>query len=427
MKIVVFGAGYVGCVTGACLAKLGHRVTVTDTVASKVETLRQGRSPVLESGLDELIAGETVQGRLSGDQDSKDALLQSDMALVCVGTPCLPNGLVETKVLYRVLQSIAAQTADRAAALPVVVRSTILAPMLRQTLAQIQSNLSTSTIEVVVNPEFLRETTAVFDFFHPPFIVVGGDNEKTLDTVLELYRGIEAPRFKMSLETASVLKYACNAFHALKIGFANEIDTLATLIGADGREVMNLLTKDRVLNISPAYLRPGFAFGGSCLTKDLRALEALAREHHEPLPLLSSVLLSNRRRVEQALDVILSRPERRLAFIGLSFKVGTDDLRESPFVELAERLLGKGFEIRIYDPDCEAARLVGSNLAQVMARLPHLARALATSPEEACAGAEAVLLCKKLLGSAAVQELAARNVVIYDLDRMDAVHKLAHD
>ena len=221
-----------------------------------------------------------------------------------------------------------------------------------------------------------------------------------------------------------MLKYACNAFHALKISFANEIDTLASMIGADGHDVMSLLTKDKVLNISAAYLRPGFAFGGSCLPKELRALEALARQHHEPLPLLSAVLTSNRRRVEQALEVILSQPQQRLAFIGLSFKLGTDDLRESPFVELAERLLGKGYEIRIYDPDFDTMRLVGSNLAQVMKRLPHLTRILVGSPEEACAEAEAVVVCKRLLKDDELRRMVRKDVPIYDLERMDAVLNL---
>jgi GDP-mannose 6-dehydrogenase len=236
---------------------------------------------------------------------------------------------------------------------------------------------------------------------------------------MQLYDGIDAPRYKVSLETASMLKYACNAFHALKISFANEIDTLASLIKADGQEVMSLLTKDRTLNASPAYLKPGFAFGGSCLPKDLRALEALAREHHEPVHLLSSVLPSNRHRVEKALEFILSHPGRRLGFIGLSFKSGSDDLRESPYLELAERLLGKGFELKIYDPDLDTHRLVGSNLAHVMERLPHLARILVKSLEEACSDADALVLCKRVYAEASLASICPEGLPVYDLEHIN--------
>jgi GDP-mannose 6-dehydrogenase len=293
-----------------------------------------------------------------------------------------------------------------------------LAPILRQILAEAQPRQGVDKLRLVINPELLRETTAIADFFNPPMLVAGGDDPAAVEHALSLYEGIQAPRYKVSLETASMLKYSCNAFHAVKIAFANEIDTLAALIGAEGQEVMKLMVQDKTLNISPAYLRPGFAFGGSCLPKDLRALEALARENHQPLPLLSSVLPSNRQRIEQALESILSRPARRLGFIGLSFKKGSDDLRDSPYVELAERLLGKGFEVKIYDSDLDPTRLVGANLAQVMERLPHLARLLVSSAEQACAQAEAVVVCKRLLQVEALHALAPKGVVIYDLDRM---------
>jgi GDP-mannose 6-dehydrogenase len=225
----------------------------------------------------------------------------------------------------------------------------------------------------------------------------------------------------VSLETASMLKYACNSFHALKIAFANEIDTLASLIKADGREVMNLVTKDTNLNISARYLKPGFAFGGSCLPKDLRALEALAREHHEPVALISSLLPSNRRRIEQAFEAIASNRGQRLAFLGLSFKHGSDDLRESPYLELAERLLGRGFELKIYDPDLDPARLVGANRAQALQRLPHMARILVGSAQEACEQAEGVVICKRLLKPQEVRLISPPETIIYDLDRMDEV------
>lgn len=418
MKIIVFGAGYVGCVTAACLAKMGHVVSVIDTIFSKVEAIRKGQSPVLEQDLAEMIAEAVAGGRLRGEQDPAPALLEADAAMICVGTPSMVNGLVDTGALRRVFQSVNGAIARRGRPLTVVIRSTILAPVLKQILAEIRAEMGGLHFQPVLNPEFLRETTAVADFFHPPFLIVGGGDEKALDHALQIYDGIDVPRYKVSLETASMVKYACNAFHALKISFANEIDTLASLIGADGREVMSLVTKDKILNISAAYLRPGFAFGGSCLPKDLRALEALGREHHEPLNLLSSILPSNRRRVEQALETIIENPGRRLAFIGLSFKAGSDDLRESPFVQVAERLLGKGFEIKIYDPDLDPHRLVGANMAHVMERLPHLARILVDSPEEACAKADAIVVCKRIMSNEAIQKLSANGVRIFDLQQM---------
>lgn len=421
MKVTVFGAGYVGCVTAGCLAKMGHFVTILDVVQSKVDAVRKGRSPVLEPGLEELIGAGVASGRLGAERaaaDGEASLLQSEMAIICIGTPSQPNGVIDTRALKRVLQSIAGGAIGRVAPLTVMVRSTALAPMLRQVLAETQPSQGADKLRLVISPELLRETTAIADFFNPPLVVAGGDDPAAVDHALSLYEGIQGPRFKVSLETASMLKYCCNAFHALKIAFANEIDTLAALIGADGQQVMGLMVQDKVLNISPAYLRPGFGFGGSCLPKDLKALEALAREHHQPLPLLSSILPSNRQRIEQALELILSRPARRLGFIGLSFKKGSDDLRDSPYVELVERLLGKGFEVRIYDSDLDPQRLVGANMAHVMERLPHLARILVNSPEEACARTEAIVVAKHLLKWEVLQALLPNGVVIYDLDRM---------
>jgi GDP-mannose 6-dehydrogenase len=421
MKVIIYGAGYVGCVTGACFARMGHLVVIIDVIQSKVESLRAGRSPILEPDLEDLIAEGVANGRLKAEMAvaSGDAgLLEADVAVVCTGTPAQRNGLVDTRALRRVFQSIASGAARRVSPLTVIVRSTALAPMLREILAEAQPCQGANKLRLVVNPEFLRETTAISDFFNPPLLVVGGDDPTAVAHALSLFKGIQAPRHKVSLETASMLKYTCNAFHALKIAFANEIDTLAAMIGADGRDVMNLMVQDTILNISPAYLRPGFAFGGSCLPKDLRALEALARENHQPLPLLSSVLPSTRQRMEQALETILSRPARRLGFIGLSFKMGSDDLRDSPYVELVERLLGKGFEIAIYDSDLDPKRLVGANMAHVMERLPHLARILVNSPEEACVHAEAVVVCKRLLNLEALRALVPDGVVIYDLNRM---------
>jgi GDP-mannose 6-dehydrogenase len=268
----------------------------------------------------------------------------------------------------------------------------------------------------VANPEFLRETNAIADFFHPPFIVVGGGDADAVEQVLQLYQGIDAPRQRLDLESALLVKYACNAYHALKIAFANEVATVAELSGADALLVMDLVGQDKLLNLSPAYLRPGFAFGGSCLPKDLRALTAWGRSVHEPLPLLAGVLASNQRRIEQALERIVAASGRAVAVFGLSFKAGSDDLRESPYVELVERLLGKGFAVRIYDPDVDPSKMVGSNLAYINVHLPHLARWLVATPEQALQGADAVLLCKKLLSKAQLVSLIQAGMAVHDIE-----------
>jgi GDP-mannose 6-dehydrogenase len=336
--------------------------------------------------------------------------------MVCVGTPSSPRGTIDTGALSRVFEELASSTETRSTTLPVAIRSTVLAPLLRELIADVSSRRPRSVLRWVANPEFLRETNAIEDFFHPPFIVVGGGDADAVEQVLQLYQGIEAPRQRLDLESALLVKYACNAYHALKIAFANEIATVAELSGADPLLVMDLVGQDKLLNLSPAYLRPGFAFGGSCLPKDLRALAAWGRSVHEPLALLSGVLASNQRRIEQALERIVAAPSRAVAVFGLSFKAGSDDLRESPYVELVERLLGKGFAVRIYDPDVDPSKMVGANLAYINVHLPHLARWLVATPEQALLGADAVLLCKKLLSKAQLASLIQSGMAVHDIE-----------
>jgi GDP-mannose 6-dehydrogenase len=418
VKVVVFGAGYVGSVTAGCLATLGQSVTVIDTVPTKVEAIRAGRSPVLERGLEELISRSVSRGFLRGEYDGARAAIDAEVAVVCVGTPSLSNGMPDTRPLQRVFQCLASSCQGRHQALTVVVRSTILAACVKEVFRNaVGTSRGAPQLKLVLNPEFLRETSAVADFFNPPFIVVGSEGDEEAAMALKLYDGIEAPRFKVSLETASLLKYACNAFHATKIAFANEMDTLASTLGADGAEVMQLLRMDKVLNISDAYLRPGFAFGGSCLTKDLRALDAVARGQHESLPLVSSILPSNRRRLELALERIVASPARRLTFVGLSFKMGSDDLRESPYLELAERLLTQGFSIKIFDPDLNPKQLIGSNQAHALVQLPRLSEMLIGSVPEAFQGSEAAVICKPLLSRDIVRQCLPEGALLFDLER----------
>jgi len=414
MKVVIFGAGYVGCVSAACLAQLGHQVVAIDPNATKIEALNAGQSPVLETGLDELIAAGVRSERLRGTRQIGRELEDADIAMLCVPTPSGTGGGADLRPLTRVLEELVAGSQSREEPLPVAVRSTVPARSLRQVAEGI--SLPKGRLPLVINPEFLRETTAVRDFCHPPYIIAGGDDPVAVKKVLALYDGIEAPRFEVDMETASLVKYASNAFHALKVAFANEIATVSAVEGADPLVVMELVRADSLLNISPAYLRPGFAFGGSCLPKDLRALVALGQVSHEPLPLLSAILVSNHRRIEQALELLLAGRPRRLAVFGLSFKTGTDDLRESPYVELAERLLGKGFELRIYDPDLDPTKLIGANRVYIEDHLPHLGRLLVSTPEEAVDGAKGVVLCKRVLSGERLRALAESGLEIYDLE-----------
>ena len=412
-NVTVIGAGYVGCVSAACLAKLGHAVTVVDTDAFKVEELKHGRSPVLEPGLSELVEEQVLKTKrlramLAGEADLEHA----GIAIVCVSTPSLRAGGVDTRPMQRVFASLAQSAAKRTSSLIVVVRSTISPQRLRHVLSEIdQSNL-----KIVANPEFLRETTAIKDFEQPPFIVIGGDDAASVDKVAALYQGIQAPQRKLDLNTALLVKYACNAFHGVKISFTNEMVSIAEAVGADPLAMMSLFCEDKILNISTAYLRPGFAFGGSCLPKDLRALVAIGKDTKEPMPLLRGVLESNENRIEKAADQIVQSGAKRLAMLGISFKRGTDDLRESPYLLLAKDLVERGVELKIYDPDVQPDRLVGVNRQYASELLPDLPNLLTTTLEAALEGAEGIIYNKRLLDAAALKQALATYRFVFDLE-----------
>ena len=431
MKVVVIGAGYVGSVSAACLAQLGHVVVAVDPNGAKIDALNAGQSPVLEPGLAEMIAAGVSSGRLRGTQRVGTEVVDADVALICVPTPSGPGGTTDCEALRKVLEQLKAYSRDREQPLPLAVRSTVRATVLRQ-LAEV-AQFPTDRFPMVVNPEFLRETTAISDFFRPPYLIAGGDDRSAVDSVLSIYESIEAPRFAMDMETASLVKYASNAFHAAKIAFANEIATICEWEGADPVTVMDVFRTDTLLNVSPAYLRPGFAFGGSCLGKDLRALIGLGMMRQQPLHLLSGVLSSNRVRIDQVAALVLSRSARRLAVLGLSFKCGTDDLRESPYVELAERLLANGCDLRIWDPDLDPVKLVGANKVFAETHLPRLSGLLVPTLDEALAGASGVILCKSVLSREGLDALIESGVEIFDIEyharrlcnRPEAVHPIA--
>jgi len=372
-EIAVFGLGYVGCVSAACMASLGHRVIGVDTDSLKTQAIAQGRAPFFEPGLDKIV-NETVQsGRLSAVTDAKQALQNARFALVCVGTPSQRNGSADLSFLTRVCREIAkACEPDRE--LVVIIRSTVFPGTCAEQLAPIFA--AHPGVTIVANPEFLREGCAVKDFYRPSLLVVGGEQGDPVRQVVSLYDGIDIDPCIVSLRTAEMIKFACNAFHAVKIAFANEVGTISAAAGVDGSEVMRTLCRDRQLNISPAYLRPGFAFGGSCLPKDLRALGYRATNWNLHLPLLASVLPSNGEHLRRALEHILESPAQRIGVVGLAFKEDTDDLRESPVVEMLERLLGKGREVKVFDPHVRMSAIFGSNRRFVLDRISHIGRLL---------------------------------------------------
>ncbi len=390
MNIVVVGLGYVGAVTAACLAELGHTVVGVDVDQRKVEELDAGRSPIVEPRLDDLVAATRASGRFRVTTELGEAMSDCHAAVVCVGTPARSDGTVDLGYVEKVTAEIGRELSHASGFVAVVYRSTMppgtVDGRLRPVLERESSRKADVDFGVAMVPEFLREGSGVYDFLNPPFTVAGVRDDRTLDVVTALFAGLDRPTHALTIEVAESLKYACNAFHALKVTFANEIGRILSALDVDSREVMQVFRQDDRLNISPAYLRPGFAFGGSCLPKDLRALLHVARVHDVEVPMLNGVLRSNETHLRLALRRVLDAGERDVALLGLSFKPETDDLRESPFVELAETLAGKGIRLRIYDPIVNPDRLIGANLRYMESRLPHLREMLVSVPEDAVRG-----------------------------------------
>jgi GDP-mannose 6-dehydrogenase len=392
MKISVFGLGYVGSVSAACLAARGHEVVGVDVNPAKVGFIAGGQAPVVEERIGELTADVVRRGALRATTDVAEAVAATEISLVCVGTPSAPNGSLSTTYLERVAEQIGTVLAGKDEWHTVVFRSTMLPGTCAGLLVPILEKASGKTagvdFGVAVNPEFLREGSSVRDFFEPPKTVIGAHDPVSADKVAALYEGIPGEVFRVSIPVAEMTKYADNSFHGLKAAFANELGAICHALGVDSHQVMDVFLADRKLNVSPAYLRPGFAFGGSCLPKDLRGLVYAARRADVSVPLLSHVLPSNEEHLKRAFDLVTASGRRRIGLFGLSFKPGTDDLRESPLVELAERLVGKGYDLRIYDANVTLSRLMGANRDYIDGRLPHLGDLLSNSVEDVLAHAE---------------------------------------
>jgi GDP-mannose 6-dehydrogenase len=409
-------------VSAACLARAGHEVIGVDVNPDKVDILAGGRSPVVEGDLEDIITEAVAAGNLRAIGDATEAVASSDLSLVCVGTPSNDNNSLNLDYVDRVCESIGAAVAAKDEAHIVCVRSTmvpgstdaVVVPALERGFGAPLGD----RVRVAVNPEFLREGSAVYDFFNPPKTVVGAYDDAVADEVVSLYDGIEAPVITTSVKTAEMAKYVDNMFHALKIGFANEVGTIGKALGVDSHEVMDIFCQDRKLNISPAYLKPGFAFGGSCLPKDLRAILYRGRTLDLELPLLSSILRGNDNQLERAVRMVLAQGKKRLGFLGMSFKPGTDDLRESPLVRLIEACIGKGYDMRIFDRNVSLARLVGANKAYIEHEIPHISRLLSADLDEVVAFAEVLVVGHKSEEFSKVVENEAAGKIVIDLARV---------
>ena len=396
MKISIFGLGYVGTVSAGCFARDGHEVVGVDPVRRKTDLINSGQSPIIEATIGEIVA-ETVKAgllRATGDQD--EAIRNTDLSFVCVGTPSQANGNLDLTYIRRVCELIGSAIKNKPMRHTVVIRSTILPGTMRQIIIPILEEYSgkkTGTnFGLCNNPEFLREGSAVKDFDSPPKTVIGEFDRESGEMLATLYEKLEAPLIRTDIETAEMVKYVDNCWHALKIGFANEIGNLCKSVSIDGHEVMRIFCQDRKLNISPAYLLPGFAFGGSCLPKDLRALAYKAKMNDLELPIINAILPSNDLQVSKGLQLITQSGHKRIGVLGFSFKAGTDDLRESPMIEVIESLIGKGYDLRIFDKNVTLARLVGANRDFILNHIPHISRLMVDGVDDVLDHAQTVVI-----------------------------------
>jgi GDP-mannose 6-dehydrogenase len=411
-KVAVVGLGYVGCVTGACLSSLGHAVVGVDRDEHKVNSVLRGQAPFFEPGLEDLIRENVQAGRYTASTSLSEAIADADVALICVGTPSEKNGNLGLDQLRRVVTEIAGSLGGRSKPLIVAIRSTVFPGTCEEHVMPILGK----DVPVVSNPEFLREGVAVRDFMEPSLVVVGGDDAAAVQRVAGLYSALNVPASLVSLRTAEMIKYACNAFHATKIAFANEIGALSTKLGVDATEVMDTVCADVKLNASAAYLKPGFAFGGSCLPKDLRALVYRAGRLDLKLPLLESVLPSNTDHLSRALQAVLDLPAKRLGVIGLAFKENTDDLRESPVVSMLEQLIGKGRDVRVFDPHIQLETIYGSNRNFILESIPHIGRLMESRLEGVLGWADHLVIAQKQ-NDATVTQIRNSGLPVLDLIR----------
>lgn len=424
MNVSILGLGYVGSVSAACFASMGHSVIGVDVSAAKVEMLNSGRSPILEARMGEIVAEQSHDGRLKATTDTLAAVLESDLSFVCVGTPSLRSGKLDLGHVEKVMGEIGAALKQKKTHHTVVLRSTVLPgttdSIVTPILERASGKRAAADFAICYNPEFMREGSAVADFFNPPYTVFGAKHPDELVLLRELYEKVPSRVFEVEIAVAEMVKYVSNLFHAVKVGFANEIGTLCQRFGIDTGAVTEIFTSDNKLNISPAYLKPGFAFGGSCLPKDLRAIVHRAKELDLTLPLLESVMPSNFEHITRAVEAVLHTGKRRISMLGLSFKAGTDDLRESPQVQLIKRLLGEGCQVTIWDEDVSLGRLAGSNRQYIEEVIPHIGSLLSTDFETVVRSGEVVVIGTKLRSSERLSRCLSSDQVVVDLVNLES-------
>ncbi|WP_338844570.1 UDP-glucose/GDP-mannose dehydrogenase family protein [Massilia sp. W12] len=396
MKISIFGLGYVGAVSAGCLASDGHNVVGVDPNRTKVDLINQGITPIIEKDIGEMIAATVKSGHLRATIDVRDAVLSTDISLICVGTPSQLNGNLDLSHVRKVCQEIGAAMREKSDFHVVVARSTMLPGSMRSVVIPVLEEASGKVagvdFGVCNNPEFLREGTAVYDYYNPPKTVIGETDARAGEMLVGLYEKMQAPLVRTDVETAEMVKYTDNTWHAVKVAFANEIGNICKSLGIDGHKVMEIFCQDTKLNLSPYYMKPGFAFGGSCLPKDVRALTYKARSLDLDLPLLNSILPSNQRQVEKGIKMIADKGHKKVGILGFSFKAGTDDLRESPLVDVIEYLLGKGYQLKLYDKNVNLAALTGANQDYILNHIPHISKLMVNSIDEVLEFADTVVI-----------------------------------
>jgi GDP-mannose 6-dehydrogenase len=425
LKIAIFGLGYVGVVSAGCLARDGHTVIGVDTNPVKVDLINAGKNPIVEPELSEMIETAVAAGRLRATTEVGEATAEADLSLICVGTPSQINGNLDLSHVRHVCEAIGTALRAKPQTQVVVVRSTMLPGSMRDVVIPALQDASGRRagidFDVCNNPEFLREGTAVRDYYNPPKIVIGESNAGAGDLVVQMYSGIKAPLVRTDVETAEMVKYADNAWHALKVSFANEIGNLCHAVGVDGHRVMDIFCQDTKLNLSPYYMKPGFAFGGSCLPKDVRALTYKGRSLDIDLPVLNAILPSNARQLQRGIDMVTRLGKRRVGILGVAFKAGTDDLRESPQVDLIEALIGKGYELRIYDRNVNIAGLIGANRNYIHNHIPHISRLMVPKLADVLDFAEVLVIGNASEEFKTVMDRVRPGQIVVDLVRIAAL------
>ncbi|PTQ69642.1 GDP-mannose 6-dehydrogenase [Nitrosomonas oligotropha] len=422
MKISIFGLGYVGTVSAGCLATDGYSVIGVDPNKTKVDLINQGISPIVEKDIGEMIAAAAKNNVLRATLDVRDAVINSDISMVCVGTPSQLNGNLDLSHVRKVCEQIGAALKEKSAFHVVVARSTMLPGSMRTVVIPALESYSGKKagvdFGVCNNPEFLREGTAVFDYYNPPKTVIGETDSKAGELLMQLYAKMTAPLIRTAVETAEMAKYADNTWHAVKVAFANEIGNLCKAEGIDGHKVMEIFCQDTKLNLSPYYMKPGFAFGGSCLPKDVRALMYKGKSLDMDLPLINAILPSNQRQIEKGIKMIVEKGNKKIGILGFSFKAGTDDLRESPLVEVIEFLIGKGYELKLYDKNVNLAALTGANQDYILNHIPHISRLMASSMDEVLNFAQTIVIGNSAAEFRNVPDEIKSGQVVVDLVRI---------